>query len=172
MFGRKRGARVRGEQNGHPCEVVSYNRLATPAVASNKSIHPRLIIFLFIYFLVFSNPPSINRFSYTLHIPFLTRLQHGSCLLCSRSPSSLFAARAHHYETRPHLLAFPFSDMDRLYVPLTNYIDSHRYPDLPSAILCHPSYEMVWSRERTVRAHRCLTASSSVAVHGTDEHCL
>jgi hypothetical protein len=26
----KRGARARGA-NGHPCEVVSYNRLATPA---------------------------------------------------------------------------------------------------------------------------------------------
>jgi hypothetical protein len=43
----KRGASARGA-NGHPCEVVSYNSLATPAVASNKSIHPRLIIYLFL----------------------------------------------------------------------------------------------------------------------------
>lgn len=130
----KRGAGARGA-NGHPCEVVSYKRLATPAVASNN----HLIILHFI----FSNPPSINRLALTRYTSPFSKL---SSLCPPHSTPILFSDRA-FFARGPFLLAplaasvaaslpiplLYFSSsrsptMDRLYVPLTSAPRLYRSP--------------------------------------------
>ena len=94
-----------------PCEVVSYNRLATPAVASNTSID--LFYLYFPFFLKLE--PAINYpSSYTSHVSFsnlsssthntpiprLTAVLPARGLLCSRASLSWASLRPLPYRPR------------------------------------------------------------------------